>query len=304
MAANSYTTTQLITSIRNKGNIPTSQTPFTDSDLLLLADDELDTALLRQLLSVRENYYLTYEDYEIADDGIYELPSRCIADAVANVQLLNGTTVTNIDRSEVSQQFATNESPSGFYSFFFMGSAINLQPNPTTGYVRIWYYLRPNTMVLTSEAAQVTVISGNTLTFDTIPTTITTGTPCDFIKDQPHFNTLSFDETPTVVTSTQITFASVPDDLVVGDWICLAGQTCVPQIPVEFRPLLVQRVVVKYNEIQGYLDKMKASQAKLDAMEKDLLQLINPRASGSPKRVVPNQNLTGGTWQWRAWRAT
>lgn len=304
MAANSYTTAQLLTSIRNKGNIPTSQTPFSNADLLLLADDELDTALLRQLLSVRENYYLTYKDYVIATDGIYELPARCIADAVANVQLLNGTTVTNIDRSEVSQQFATNESPSGFYSFFFMGSSINLQPNPTSGYVRIWYYERPNTMVLTSQAAQVTVIAGNVLTFDTIPTTITTGTACDFIQDQPHFNSLGIDQTPTVVTSSQLTFSDVPDDLAVGDWVSLAGQTPVPQIPVEFRPLLVQRVVVKYNEIQGYLDKMKASQTKLEAMEKDLLQLINPRASGAPKRVVPNQNLTGGTWQWRAWRAT
>lgn len=306
MSANSYTTADLIDSIRVKANIPSSQTPFSDSDLLLLAQDELDTALLRQLLSVRENYYISYLDYALDSDGVYEMPSRCITDAIANVQILNGNQVINVDRSEISQQFATNQSPTGFYSFFLLANGINVQPAPTTGYVRIWYYVRPNKMVVTTEAAQITVINTgtSTVTFDTIPTSITTATPCDFVKDQPQFNVLSFDETPTVVSSTQLTFTELPDDLAVGDWVALAGQTPVPQIPVEFRPLLVQRVVVKYNEIQGYLDKMKASQMKLDSMEKDLLQMINPRVSGAPKRIIPNQNLSGVSWQWRAWRAT
>ena len=49
---------------------------------------------------------------------------------------------------------------------------------------------------------------------------------------------------------------------------------------------------------------MASAEAKLKEMEKDLFELINPRVSSEPKRIVPDSNVVGGYRRWRAWRAT
>lgn len=303
-AANRYTTTQLLAAIRRTGHIPVSQTPFEDDDILQIADQELQTGLLRQILSVRENFYLTYLDTAVNATGIYNIPLRAIGGALAEIQLLNGNIVTPIVRSEVHDQFSTNASPNGVYSFYLKANQVVILPIPTTGSIRLWYYQRPNELVPTDECSQISAISSGTLTVDqTATTSITTATPCDLIKDQPFFDSLATEITPSSVGATSIVFSSsdVPTTLSVGDWVALAGKTPVPQIPVEFRPLLVQRVVVKYYEIQGYLDKMKAAQKKLEDMEKDTFMLINPRVVEEPKTISPSCDLIGGYSNWRRW---
>lgn len=303
-SANRYTTTELLSDIRRKGHIPSNQTPFLDADLLAIADQDLQTSLLRQILSARENYFLVPYDQAITSDSSYLIPPRSIGGGLSAVQILVGTTIYSVSRSEISEQFSTITSPTGFYAFYLQGNSFVLRPNPTTGTIRSWYYLRPNTMVTIASAAQITGIAGNVLTFSSLPATVTTTSALDIIKDQPGFDLLVMDSTPTAVTTTTVTLSSVPSTVVVGDWVALAGQTPVPQIPVEFRPLLVQRVVVKYYEIQGYIDKMKAAQAKLEEMTRDVFELINPRVTEAPKRIVADSSLIGGSSQWRKWRAT
>lgn len=304
--ANRYTTAELLVQIKQKGRIPPSQTPFDDPGLLNLAWDELSTGILRQILSTRENYYLTSIDYAYNANSTYPIPTRAIGGALATIKIINGTVIYEVARSEIGEQFSTVTSPTGYYSFIIEGSNIVIQPTSSTGTIRLYYYQRPNTLVQTTSAAQITGISGTTLSFSagTIPSTISTSTPCDLVQDQPPFDWAAIDQTPTAVTSTTIQFSSLPSNLAIGDWVALAGQTPVPQIPVEFRNLLVQRTIVKYNEIQGYLDKMKASQQKLEEMEKDVFELINPRVSEEQKRIVPSANVIGGYRRWRAWRAT
>lgn len=304
MAANSYTTANLLTSIRRNGHIPTASAPFQDSDLLAMADEECQTSLLRQILSVRENFYLTSIDYTANATGTYAIPTRAIGGALADVKIYNGSSIYPVGRTEIDAQFSTITSSTGYYAFYIQGNNIVVLPNPTSGTVRLWYYVRPSTLIATSAASQVTVIASNVLTFASLPSTITTSTPCDLVKDQPFFDIQGMDLTPTVVTSTQLTFSAVPSALVVGDWVALAGQTPVPQIPVEFRPLLSQRVVVKYYEAQGYLGKKKAAQEKYTEMEKDLMGIINPRVVEAVKTIVPDGSLIGGYRRWRAWRAT
>jgi hypothetical protein len=301
-AANRYTTTELLADIKRTGHVVSSQNTFANTDLLRLADFELQTSILRMILSARENFYLTYKDFSAASDYLYQIPLRAIGGAIADVQYVNGTTVCQIVRTEVAEQFATNASSNGMYSFYIKGNYLVI-PGLTSGTVRVWYYTRPNTLVVSTAGCQITGIASNVLTFDasTIPSTISTSTPCDLIKDQPGFDGLSLDVTPSAVGATTITFAAadVPSTLAVGDWVCLAGQTVVPQIPVEFTPLLVQRVVVKYYEIQGYMDKMKAAEAKLKEMSEDVLAIINPRVAEAPKRIVASADLIGGSRRWR-----
>ncbi len=310
-SANRYTTTELLASIRRKGHIPPSQTPFQDADLLALADDEILTAIMRQTKSVRENFYVAPFDSDLNSQGLYDVNSRAVGAGMIDLWLVNGTQVQQIGRTELNEQFGTDTSPTGYWGYYLQANQFCVRPVPTAGVVRQFVMVRPNLLVATTAAAQVTAVDlgTNTLSFSSLPTTFVTGTVFDSVKDQPHFGWNFIDKVGTV-SGTDVSFSALPtkpdgsSEVAVGDWLALAGQTPVPQVIVEMRPLLVQRVVVKYYEIQGYKDKFKIASEKLKEMEKDVFELINPRVADEPKRIVPDGNIIGGFRRWRAWRAT
>jgi hypothetical protein len=310
-AANRYTTTELLTSMRRKGHIPPSQTPFADADLLALADDEILTSIMSQIKSVRENFYVAPYDTAVNTSSVYNIPTRAVGAGLIDLWIVNGTSIYQVGRTELNQQFSSVSSPTGYWGYYLQANQIVIRPANVSGLIRQWIMMRPNTMVLPSAAAQVTAVdlTTNKLSFASIPTTFQSAIQYDCIMDQPHFGWNFVDQTGTV-NGLDITFASLPlaadgtSAVQVGDWLALAGQTPIPQVIVEFRPLLVQRVVVKYYEIQGYLEKMKAAQEKLKEMEKAVFELINPRVADEPKRIVPDSNVIGGYRRWRAWRAT
>lgn len=311
-AANRYTTTEFLASVRRKAHIPPSQTAFQDADLLALGDDEIEIAVLPQIVSTREGFYRTYQDLQLNSTNVYDIPYRAIGGALANVQIVNGTQIYQVDRSEENEQFSTVSSPTGYWSCKIQGNQVVILPVITMGVVRLHYLQAPNLMVPVSAAAQVTAINMTTkvLTFAAMPTTFTVASSFDCVADQPHFGWRFIDMVPTALDATTVTFSSLPVDaygnslIKVGDWLALAGQTPIPQVPREFSPLVVQRTVLKYYEAQNYKDKAALAEKKLEQMETALFKLINPRISGSPKRIVPDSNVIGGYRRWRAWRAT
>jgi hypothetical protein len=130
-----------------------------------------------------------------------------------------------------------------------------------------------------------------------VPTGWVNGDSVDLQAAQPQFDLLGTCDI-TDITGTDITLDGDIGTLAAGDYLCLEGQTCVPQIPVEFHQLLAQRVVCKIYELQGYLDKMKAAQAKLKEMEDALTALITPRTQAAPKVINPSW---GGRKPGNAW---
>jgi len=282
--------------------------------LYALADNELRTALLRQVRTVRENYYLQSQTVANNINNIYDIPYRAIAMGLQDVWLVSGTTVIPIGRSETNEQFSTVSSPTGFWTYMIMGNQIKILPVISSYQIQLWYLQRPNTLVPTSSCAQIQGVNQTTgvlsFTSGTIPTSWTTSMNMDCVQDQPNFNWRFIDTAPTNITATSITFSSLPTDnygnalIQVGDWISLAGQSCVIQMPVEMLPLLAQRTVLKYYESQNYKDKAALAEKKLETMEKDIFELLNPRVASEPKRVVADSSVIGGYRRWRAWQAT
>lgn len=305
MAANSYTTADLVTNVKLVGHIPLSNSTFTATEIINLANRELQTAIIKQITSVREGYYMTYEDQALADDGLYDVPGEAIGGALANIELIQDTVIIPVNRIEESEQVSTTAPTSTSYGFFMKGNKVQILPTPNIGTPRFWYFRRPNTLVETADAAQITVINGNVVTVGTLPSTMLVTTDIQFCQDQPTFNMLGTYEI-SAISGLDITLTgTMPTDLAVGDWMCLENQTPVPQIPVEFRPLLEQRVVVKVYELQCYLDKMKAAKVVLDEMTSDIFGLITPRVQSQTKVINPVNGgfLCGrGGWNFPAGR--
>lgn len=284
---NTYTTDDLIEDVLLLGHVPTGNNTLTPTKILRLANMELQLPITKLILSTRGGYYLTYEDQAIVDTGLYVIPSDAIGGVLANVELVQNTTIIQVNQIDESEQFATNSPTSTSYGYFMRGNYVQILPTPNIGTARLWFFKRTSEMVLTSAASQITAINGAVYTVSSIPSTITTGSFIDLCGDQPPFNILGDDLEILDITGTDITLSEEVDTAAIGDWIALHNQTPIPQIPVEFRLLLAQSVVVKNYELQGYLDKMMAAQKKLDQYTKDTFNLITPRIKSQTKIISP-----------------
>lgn len=273
------------------GHIPLGQNTFSSTTLLRLANLELQTPLMAQILSTRGNYYLTYTDYPVVASGLYVIPSACVGGALENVQLIQAPTIVPVNQIEPSEQFSTISPTSTSYGFFAQGNFIQILPTPNIGVARLWYSQRPSDLILTTAACLITGIniSSTVFTVSSIPSTIVIGSLVDLLGDQPPFNVVSQANPVVNIVGTDITFGAPVLGMNVGDWIAPTNQTPVPQIPVEFRVLLAQRVVCKVYELQGYLDKLTKAHEVLERYEMDTFKLITPRVK-MQTRIINSVN--------------
>lgn len=284
------TTSDLLASIKSRTLMPTSQNTFTDLQLLALADDELASELLPIILSTREDYYTTYKDFAAA--ASLSIPARAVGMTLEDVVTVdssgNETSVPQIDR--------TQQSRNAYFGFHLRGNKVVFSSTPTST-VRLYYPLSPSKLIKPSAAAQITDITGTDVTVASLPSTITTATSIDFVKRDPGYESLSLDQSISSIASTTLTFALLPDDLAVGDFVCLAGDSPVVQCPPELMPALAQGVAVKVLEALGDREGMAVAQGKLNRMQSAALSLLQPRVSGESKKVINyNSSLRRRKW--------
>ncbi len=87
-------------------------------------------------------------------------------------------------------------------------------------------------------------------------------------------------------TLNTITVATLPTGLVVGDWICPAEMSCVPQIPYDMFPLLAQRGVIRCLESLGDTQNLQIAERKYQDMAVDFARTVSPRIEGTRKCLV------------------
>lgn len=293
----SFTADDLITSVKKRGRVPTSQTTFTNANILTLADQELEIGLLPQIMKNREDYYLHETDIDMtAGKSQYRIPKRAIGGKVKSVCIVD----TNGDETQLEKIDYENRV---FYDnaanpvFYVKNNSIVIVPEPDTTLaaqtLRISYFIRPSSLVVEASAAQITSINtgANTVTVSAVPSTITASTPIDFVRGDGGFECLDIDVTPTNLASTTFTFSSLPDDLEVGDYICLAGETPIPQIPAELHTVLALRVTATVLSSLGFINEMKAVQKKLEEAEEAVTHLISPRVDSNSKKIINRKSI-------------
>ena len=296
-----YTATGLITAIQRKGLLPNTAEALAPADYYALMWEEMQTYLVPLLMSVREEYYVTTLVPDLAFTSAtdtYPLPYRAMAGKLRQVQIQlssGSSTFVPLPRVEPERQYnyATSGSVDGYS---LEGNNLVLVPSPmSSGTIRMKYFMRPNQPVDSSTCAQITAINTgtHTLTFASLPATFTTSTPLDLINGQPPFDLKAFDQTPTAVTATTLQFSSLPSPangqggtLAVGDWVALAQQSPIPQIPYELFPLLSQAVVCAVLEAIGDKTGLQVALAKRDRLETKLLTLLQPRTEGSARVLI------------------
>lgn len=288
-----YTTANYISSVERQSFSPANQATFSTSEILELGDEIIKTTILPSILNVREEYYMFYKDYTItAGQAAYAIPDRSIGLMAREIQVVdaNGNS-NNLPRTSVDQLHFFSPSGAGPDAFYLKGDNIVLVPTPTTSSstLRVYYYLRPGKLVETTDAAVISSIdtATNTVTVTTIPSTWATGNIFDLISAKGGHRYLDVDLTSTLVSGTAITLPSLPDDLAVGDYVSLAGESPVIQMPPDFQPVLATLVAAEMllamNQPSG--EKMLAKGLKnLDAAK----YMLTPRVVGEEELIIPD----------------
>lgn len=297
----SLTTNTLIDSIKRKAMLPSTQNTFRTVDFLAFANDEMDIGVVPSILSLHEEYYVYSEEIPLeADKSRYPIPYRAIGGKLRDLfyQDTNGN-LKELSRIQPEDKaiYQLQSTNTGFIFFYIEGNDIILTPQVSstpTGSLVASYYLRPNDLVEESRAAVITSISSSlgvtTYTVDGVPTGMSTSTEIDIIQARSGHKTKVFDINPNSVNSNTsiITFldTDLPDDVIVGDYVCFAGETIVPQCPSDLHNILAQRVAARCLESLGDTAGLNAANAKIAEMEVKTGNIIDSRVDGSPQKVT------------------
>jgi hypothetical protein len=276
-----FDTVQLLKMINLKGDLPSGR--FADQDLLDLAYDCLLSKIVPEVLSAREDYFVTYQDFPItAGQAGYVIPYRAMYGKLREVKVIRGTTVVDLDRKDLEDiRTIVQGSPQAFY---MADDSVMLYPTPviTQDTLRLFYYIRPSKLVTVPECAQITAISGNQISI-TIPTGWATTNTFDLVRGRGRFDILAFDLTATAVASGTVTLTNaVPSTVQVGDFITLAEQTCFPYLPPEFHVALTEYSYAAALRSIGDANAQAASN-EADKLIQAAQFPIKTRVDGEPK---------------------
>lgn len=278
-----FNTTRLVSMVKLKGDLPDGR--YEDSEILDLATDALVSEIAPLMISAREEYYVRSKDFTVtAAQSCYLIPSRAVGGTLREVKLIRGTQVVDLQRMDPEDIDSIDTStPCAFY---IQGDNIVLYPTPdaTGDTLRMTYFVRPSALVATTACAQITEINGSTLTLS-VPTTWTTTNTFDIIRGESGFSLKGMDLAASAVNTTNIVFSSaLPTDLVVGDWVCLSGESCFPWIPADAHQLLVHLTVVACLEALGDQTNLQVAAARAEALKDALKAVLTSRVQGAPRR--------------------
>jgi hypothetical protein len=292
-----FTSTGLIAQIKRRALIPTSQNLFSDSDLIAMLNEELQNRVIPYILAVREDYFLTYNEYtQNGSTTEIDIPKNAIGNKINQVNIYTASSddsfFASVPRLTVSQ---INDYYGGYY---IQGSKIKIFPQAiTSGQLRIYYYRRPSEIVATSRTAIISTVNTNTsiVCSTNLPANITTGSSIDIVSNEQPWDTITERTAGTVLNATLDLIDTT--DIETGFYVASRGESPFAQIPQDTIPLLIQAVVVRMMEYMGDTNGLQAALLTYAQMESDNRNLITPRVDAQPKKISAHRRLSRYLWK-------
>ena len=288
MATNVYTSDYALAAVRRRGLIA-SAGKLQEADLLGFLNDVTQDYIVPILMGAREGFLLAKEDTAISGTE-YAMPKRASAERLYRVLLVDSAgNEEPLNRVETARKVDQE-------GFELVDNTIVLCETPS-GYtsLRVEYFRMPNRLVALTASCRVTTKTSTTVTVDDIPSTFSTSEPVDFVSGTAGFRCKAIDKLPSGVNQTTnvLTFTSgvIPSTLAVGDYVALAGETPIIQIPQTLHPLAHQAACCMALEALGD-GKLGTAQKSLAEMQKRLVPTLAPRVPGAP-RVIINRYAQG-----------
>lgn len=308
VASIDYTTDKtdlsLAKSVQRRILFPLSDNTIPEDKIIELLDEELRSAVIPLVLAAHEEFYVQNIDQSLTQGVFnYTIPKRAAfatwRDIVLVDNLGNEVAMTEIPPEYVKITYPVGNIPPMYvYGFIMNNDRITLWPPnstvPVNYTLRMKIKRRPNHLTGTANCGQVTAVNSGAsqVTLGSNGDgTWTTSTTFDVIPNSPQFTSLGDDLTISAInqvtpTATVLTFNSYPTGVAVGDWVCPATLSCVPQIPYDMYPLLAQRGVIKCLEALGDNQALQVAERRYQDMAADFARTVSPRIGGTRKALV------------------
>jgi len=299
---------KLIESIRLRAFIPNDTATYTDQDILNVANEEMDVQLLDKLLSLHEEHLTVHVDIPRNAEGVYEIPYRAIGNKVRDVSLVIAGQVyelSQISIGELSDYSFTNTTiVEDLDKFYIESNFIKiLQPSRSYDHIRIHYYIRPSVITKTEKAGTISSLptlnqAGTAYTIQlasgSTPKTFTASMQFDIVGKKTPNKIKVWDLQPLTYNNNTGTFTFSKEDLdpylseiIVGDYVCQAEESPVPNIPTEMHPVLAQLAAVHILESLGDSEGLGNAERRLNKLITSTTKLVDARVELAPKKIKP-----------------
>lgn len=318
-----FDTDELLEDVRLRASLPSGDARFTDAILLGMASRELRERVARLLVRASAEW-LVYEGTTAVASGTsaVRLPPRALDGRARDVVWRDSggteTSLREVAQEDVHRYAGESGTPE---AFLVRNHGVVLLPTPNVaGTAVLPYYARPNRLVPPSACAQITAVNAgsHSVTIAALPAGFAVGAALDFLRATPGFEFVGVDCYPTGYTVSgggyDITFSGtqstgelasslasplaaggteMPSGLAVGDWVCLAGTSPVPQVPVECHGLLACLTAIAALRSVG--EDASALEADRDTLMSDAVAGVTPRVEGEARIVGhPSDGLLFG----------
>ncbi len=156
------------------------------------------------------------------------------------------------------------------------------------------FYAERDVEITTSNSTALAIQETITINTTDVPTDIVAGSYVDILQTEGGHTTLAIDVKliPNSVSLTGLTFTEdqLPDNFIVGDYVCARYECIIPQIPTDLHMLLGVRTAGRILQSLGDNESAKKNSEKVDRLEFKQATVIDNRSEGSPMKVV---NRTG-----------
>lgn len=312
----------LVSSVYRGILAPNAQNAQQTVDVIALLDQEMRSSIVPLVLAAQEEFWVTNYDQPVVQNVFaYTIPKRAAFATWRDVVFVDNAK-QEINMSMLSPEYLKLTYPAGgmppLYTFGFIlqNDQIILYPNtsgaPTQYKLRMKIKRRPNNLTQTVNCAQVIAIntSTNVVSVSAVPTGWAATDTFDIIPNSPQFTSLRDDQTISLINANNLTFSSpgvnpftglplsaLPTNpetgaftMQVGDWVCPSQMSCIPQVPYDMFPLLVQRSIIRVLESLGDTQNLTVAERRYADMAVDFARTVSPRIDGTPKKIV-NRNM-------------
>lgn len=302
------TSTQFLAAVKRRISMPENQALLADTDILELGNDVIRSYIVPCIISVRQDYFIYIQDQALtAGTQDYDIPYRALARGLRDMKIVDSNVSIVRDLVKVDLEdahlFSNDNNSVNPYGFHFLGDKVRIVPPPSTGTtmsIRFFIELPPNDLIEFSNAATITGISGDfdsdptiSVTVGAVPSAFTVSSSYDFIAGKQGNFTRAFDKTPSSLAGLTLTFATadVPSTLAVGDYVSLAGQSPVLQLPDDAFAWTVTKTARRCLSSISDFEGDGRLQEDDSAEEKNLKQVLEPRIRGETTKIINRFSL-------------
>lgn len=328
--AKRYDVDTLISQVRLSENLPDGAQVFSDDDILVFMNEELQITVNPLILQCREDYFTVTKDFTFpageSSGNTIEIPTEAMGYKLRDVYVCDSIgNFINLPRFTPTQaaSFGANFNLSNYGNygawqtiagFYIQGNTLEIYPYTAAqnNSFRLLYHKRPAELVTLSECGKIIAINvvNGLLSLDNIPSTWTADTLIDLVDDNPPFNYIKDQfaankRYATPATLTEQAFASTPsgnqvfvdpilaDQLTVGQYVCETGTAPFVQfLPPDVYPLLKEATAIRCLRALNDTEAEQMAIQKFKAMSGNVVSgLTIPRVEGKPKKLISNNSI-------------